>query len=378
MKKNAFDPVRVRIWALTGLMGLCLVAFAGVMYYTQILHGEENRAKSLASNAASETVEASRGIITDRNGKVLVSNRLTYTLIFSAKEFDTDQELNAAILRLTDLCTENGTAWNDTLPVSRTAPYSYTDPADGEGFALFLKNKDIPYSTLSQVTPTLQPDRFMAKLRQLFNIDDSYTEDQARTIAGVRYELAVKSLTDAQYVFADDVSVELISQTADGVLPADGGMYLLFQQGRDRVSSILFAAQTVEKHRTLHRCKGHRLEFFLQGIPGRLHQGGVEGPAHLQRQAAPCTGLCGQCSGLVNSDLVAADDQLAGAVVVADLYNACIGSGVAAALQGIAVQSQHGGHAAAAPGCGCSHGFPAEGRQCNGSAGIKYARAGQR
>ena len=216
MKKNAFDPVRVRIWALTGLMGLCLVAFAGVMYYTQILHGEENRAKSLASNAASETVEASRGIITDRNGKVLVSNRLTYTLIFSAKEFDTDQELNAAILRLTDLCTENGTAWNDTLPVSRTAPYSYTEPADGEGFALFLKNKDIPYSTLSQVTPTLQPDRFMAKLRQLFNIDDSYTEDQARTIAGVRYELTIKSLTDAQYVFADDVSVELISQTADG------------------------------------------------------------------------------------------------------------------------------------------------------------------
>ena len=36
MKKNAFDPVRARIWALTGLMGLCLVAFAGVMYYTQI------------------------------------------------------------------------------------------------------------------------------------------------------------------------------------------------------------------------------------------------------------------------------------------------------------------------------------------------------
>ena len=216
MKNKAFDPVRVRIWALTGLMGLCLLAFAGVMYYTQILHGEENRAKSLASNAASETVEASRGIITDRNGKVLVSNRLTYTLIFSAKDFENDQDLNAAILRLTDLCTENDTVWNDTLPLSKTAPYSYTDAQDSEGFALFLKNKSIPYSKLSQVTPTLQPDRFMAKLRELFKIDSSYTDDQARTIAGVRYELAVKSLTDAQYVFADDVSVELISQTADG------------------------------------------------------------------------------------------------------------------------------------------------------------------
>ncbi len=61
MKKNAFDPVRARIWALTGLMGLCLLAFAGVMYYTQILHGEENRAKSLASNAASETVDGLPG-----------------------------------------------------------------------------------------------------------------------------------------------------------------------------------------------------------------------------------------------------------------------------------------------------------------------------
>ena len=104
----------------------------------------------------------------------------------------------------------------------------------------------------------------------------------------------------------------------------------------------------------------------------------MEGPAHLQRQAALRTGLCSQCGGLVDSGLVAANDQLAGAVVVADLYNARIGSGIAAALQGIAVQAQHSGHAAAAPGCGCSHGFPAEGRQCNGSAGIKYTRAGQR
>ena len=104
----------------------------------------------------------------------------------------------------------------------------------------------------------------------------------------------------------------------------------------------------------------------------------MEGPAHLQRQAALRTGLCGQCGGLVNSGLVTADDQLAGAVVVADLYNAGIGRGVAAALESIAVQPQHSGHAAAAPGSGCSHGLSAKGCQCNGGTGIKYARAGQR
>ena len=215
MMKNP-HPAKRRVMILLGVFGAFLLLFGAVLYDAQILHGSENRARSISSNATSEVVPASRGIITDRNGKVLVSNRLTYTLIFSAKDFENDQDLNAAILRLTDLCTENDTVWNDTLPLSKTAPCSYTDAQDSEGFALFLKNKSIPYSKLSQVTPTLQPDRFMAKLRELFKIDSSYTNDQARTIAGVRYELAVKSLTDAQYVFADDVSVELISQTADG------------------------------------------------------------------------------------------------------------------------------------------------------------------
>ena len=206
----------LRLYVLAALFFIVAAVYIGVLYDTQVNNYDYYYASSVRSIARPETVEAARGNITDRNGKVLVSNRLTYTLIFSAKDFENDQDLNAAILRLTDLCAENDTVWNDTLPLSKTAPYSYTDAQDSEGFALFLKNKSIPYSKLSQVTPTLQPDRFMAKLRDLFKIDSSYTDDQARTIAGVRYELAVKSLTDAQYVFADDVSVELISQTADG------------------------------------------------------------------------------------------------------------------------------------------------------------------
>ena len=126
-----------RLVPLVLIFGMILLIFCGLLYNTQILNGSDYKARSLASNATAQTVEASRGIITDRNGKVLISNRLTYTLIFSAKEFDTDQELNAAILRLTDLCTENNTVWNDTLPLSKTAPYSYTDAQDSEGFALF-------------------------------------------------------------------------------------------------------------------------------------------------------------------------------------------------------------------------------------------------
>ena len=92
-------PAKRRVIALLAFFGAFLLLFAAVLYDAQILHGGENRAKSISSNAASETVTASRGIITDRNGKVLVSNRLAYTLVFDRSGFDDDAALNAAILR---------------------------------------------------------------------------------------------------------------------------------------------------------------------------------------------------------------------------------------------------------------------------------------
>ena len=56
---------------------------------------------------------------------MLVSNRLAYTLTFSKKNFQSDEELNAAIWRLIALCQETDTAWVDTLPISQNSPYLY-------------------------------------------------------------------------------------------------------------------------------------------------------------------------------------------------------------------------------------------------------------
>ena len=74
MMKNP-HPSRSRLYVLAAALGLMLLLFLAALYDAQILHGSENRAKSIASNATWQTVEASRGMITDRNGKVLVSNR---------------------------------------------------------------------------------------------------------------------------------------------------------------------------------------------------------------------------------------------------------------------------------------------------------------
>lgn len=203
MMKNP-HPSQRRLYLLTVMLGLMLLLFVIALYDAQIVHGSENRAKSIASNATWQSVEASRGIITDRNGKVMVSNRLAYTLTFSKQPFQSDTELNAAIWRLIELCQQSDVTWVDTLPMSQRAPYLYLASREEENFTKFLeKSKLSAGSTSSQLLTTL---------RTLFQIDDSYSTQQARLIAGVRYELSGRD----SYVFVEDASTELISQITDG------------------------------------------------------------------------------------------------------------------------------------------------------------------
>ena len=197
-------PAKRRVIALLVFFGAFLLLFAAVLYDAQILHGGENRAKSISSNAASETVTASRGIITDRNGKVLVSNRLAYTLVFDRSGFDDDAALNAAILRLVQLCEETGTGWNDTLPIGRVGNFLRYSNARSETFDKFIEKNDL--------TSGASGRQLLSELRELYHVDESLSEREARLIVGVRYELHSRD----SYTFAEDVSTEVLSLITDG------------------------------------------------------------------------------------------------------------------------------------------------------------------
>ena len=197
-------PAKRRVIALLAFFGAFLLLFAVVLYDAQILHGGENRAKSISSNAASETVTGSRGIITDRNGKVLVSNRLAYTLVFDRSGFDDDAALNAAILRLVQLCEETGTGWNDTLPIGRVGNFLRYSNARSETFDKFIEKNDL--------TSGASGRQLLSELRELYHVDESLSEREARLIVGVRYELHSRD----SYTFAEDVSTEVLSLITDG------------------------------------------------------------------------------------------------------------------------------------------------------------------
>ena len=203
MMKNP-HPAKRRVMILLGLFGVCLLLFLAVLYDAQVLHGSENRARSISSNATSEVVPASRGIITDRNGKVLVSNRLAYTLVFDRSGFTDDAALNDAILRLIRLCQETGTGWNDTLPIGQTGSFVRYTNDRSESFSKYLED--------NKLTVTAAGRQLIAELRELYHVDESLSEKDARLVVGVRYELHSRD----SYTFAEDVSSEVLNLITDG------------------------------------------------------------------------------------------------------------------------------------------------------------------
>lgn len=211
MKKS--NPYRRRLIVILSFLVAALVCFCVVLFNYQIVNGDEYRALSVAGTAKREVVETSRGIITDRNGKVLVSNRLAYTLKFSDSDFGKDQAAcNDAVWRLIELCRAEGVEWIDPLPLTAEAPYTLSTETPGKTFISWLKTNKLAYTGESTVTLTASSDEVMAALRKVYAIADGYTDQQARLIAGVRYGAKISG----GYVFAEDVPVRVISQVVDG------------------------------------------------------------------------------------------------------------------------------------------------------------------
>lgn len=211
--------MKYRLFALGAVFAVCLVAFFVTMFRAQVVHGAEYRAQSVRTNTSVETVEASRGVVTDRNGKVLISNRAVYTLALDASLVEGDA-LNDALLRLIDLLREQDVAWYDELPLTSAAPYAYDFSVARSGPLLkYLESRRWIEAgiTADELHEALPAPLLYAMLRDEFDVDEKLSPSQARALVGLRYSLETAKLNGgASFEFASDVSVALISLLKDG------------------------------------------------------------------------------------------------------------------------------------------------------------------
>ena len=216
------DPKRFtrRLIALGAAMFLCALVFVVTLFDAQIVNGDDYLDKSIRTNAKTETVKASRGILTDRNGKVLVSNRAVYTLNFDSSLVSSD-ELNDALLRVIELMNAQGVEIKDALPLARTSPYAY-DTANGSAKTLIKYLVSLKWINEKNVgddglPTTLTGSALYLKLRSEYGIDETLPNSTVRTLIGLRYSLASAKMNGSTtFEFASDVDVSLISLIKDG------------------------------------------------------------------------------------------------------------------------------------------------------------------
>ena len=233
---------------LIGAYVLCLALFTGILYNAQIVNGSEYLARSTIQVTTTKTVETSRGIITDRNGKILVSNREIYTVSFDPdlvpdQDGETHQAAVArALLRILTLFQDHGVAWGDSLPIDGAEPYGYAfagaTGAQRAWFSHYLADRKWSSTelTASSSSPlmsqtlldklkltgstALTAPHLLELMRADFGVPTDFSRQEARLVLGVLYELRLRKLTanavTVPYVFAEDLSVELISILNDG------------------------------------------------------------------------------------------------------------------------------------------------------------------
>ena len=200
-----------KLYFRIGILGLILLSvvfiFAASLYNLQIINGDSYLKQSERTIYKTESVSASRGEILDRNGRELVTNRLSYSVgidITLLKQGDA----NAVLLSLVSAFNSVDQSYNDTLPiVEDSASFSFLEnPASQQEsrFARYAEEKGLVGKDASQV---------MAFFREEFEIGSGYTDEQARLIAGVRYELQLRELFTniPAYTFAEDIDIGLVS-----------------------------------------------------------------------------------------------------------------------------------------------------------------------
>ena len=263
MNQRPTQITRFHIIAALSLALLCV--YLVVLFNIQVVHHEDYLAQSIQTITRVENVKASRGIITDRSGRTLVSNQYTYSLTFDPTLLRSGEDQNEAILRLVTLCREQGVAWEDNLPLSLDGAAHFTvdtltdtqksrffsylrdlkptrellaayvrqhpellkppkegetalDPATAKDTELLKQTNSAALTNSLLLNAGVTPAKLFDWMREDMKLSDNYSDGDARLILGVRYELKLRKLgaNNNAYVLAQNVDVAFCSLISDG------------------------------------------------------------------------------------------------------------------------------------------------------------------
>ncbi len=191
------------------LLALLTVLVIQRLFVLQISDGENYREISDSRLARNIPVKAPRGEILDRYGRALITNRIGYTIAIAKIDDDT-QKLNDVVLNLASLFDANELPYEDSLPISKKEPYAFEFSADTQEQ---WQEKETEFKKRFKCSEQATVQEVVETLKERYAITDTYSEEDARKILGIRYEMEQRQFSSNNpYVFAKDVDIGLVTQ----------------------------------------------------------------------------------------------------------------------------------------------------------------------
>ncbi len=174
------------------------------LFQWQILEGEHFEQEALNDRTDTIELDAARGQILDRNGKVLAGNKISYDIVYNALHM-VYEERNATIIKVIDLLESREEKWRDRLPIVLTEDNEYQFAEGRESEIETLKSQD-----MLNMAEYATAEECIAELARRYGCE-GFSKKDTRDVASVRYSMERDgySRTNA-YVIAENVSAETV------------------------------------------------------------------------------------------------------------------------------------------------------------------------
>ncbi len=200
---------RILILKIAVTLMMCLIIAR--LFSLQVIHGVGYRAMSVQRITTTTVAKAPRGEILDRYGRPLITNRTGYSLKMQ-KTGMKSKEFNAMMLNLLNILKECGFSYEDSLPIT-FAPFEFGF-RDENGDGSFEDEKEAWFSKRKKITDSMSASDIIKYYRKnVYNIDDSYSDDDARRIIGIRYDQDIGGLSATNpFTLAEDIDMTVVTK----------------------------------------------------------------------------------------------------------------------------------------------------------------------
>lgn len=209
------STVRARVLLVLFLLVIGFYAFK--LYDAQVI--ETGGSKDNTTTFTTLTrVKASRGTILDNDGNLLVGNRASYDLVINHYVLLSAKGTNNYLYELVKRCEEVGIRYTEHFPISQSRPFTYQlEKYNAAWQGYFQEYLAYKGGLDSDITAPL----LVEKLREKYKIPAEWTEEEARKVIGLRYEMDLRSCVSsmANFVVVADASDEQLSSILELNIP---------------------------------------------------------------------------------------------------------------------------------------------------------------